>query len=160
LQHNPFDEQYVVIRKIRESLKDGGHVIIPEGVGTDPPPHAFYRALDDWIEVFEKSGFRNIAIQRYYYYHWGITAAWRLAAIRSRLASLFMRQRSSRGEVGPDETKSNPEKSAEIPEPKSGYLRNLAMRTLVGLDAPAEFALMRRNVALPHHNCGFLFQAI
>jgi len=158
LQHNPFDEQRSVIRKMRDSLIDGGYMIMLEGVGTDSRPHAFYRPIDGWKEAFEKACFRNIAIQRYYY-HWSITAARRLASLRRQLASLIM-QRSCGGELSTEETKFNPEKSAEIPEPRRGYLRNLAMRTLVGIDAPMECVLMRRNVALPHHNCGFLFQPI
>lgn len=154
IRHNPFEEQLVIIRKIRESLVDGGYVIMLEGIGADPRPNAFYRAtIDDWIEVFEKSGFRNIAVQRYYYN----------LVLRTvkRLASIPILQGSSKGQLRPERTELTLEERAAIPEPEErGYLHSLIRRLVLELNAPVESFLVRRNVALPVGNCGFLFQAV
>ncbi len=159
IRHNPFKEQLVIIRKIRESLVDSGYVIMLEGIGADPRPNAFYRAIDEWIEVFEKSGFRNIAVQRYYY-----NLVWRavrqLASMRKHLASILIPQGSSRGELSPEKTELTPEESAAIPELERGYLSSLIRRSVLELNAPVESFLVRRNAALPVGDCGFLFEAV
>ena len=159
IRHNPYEEQLVMIAKIRESLVEGGYVIMLEGIGTDPRPNAFYRAVDDWIEVFERSGFRNIAVQRYYYnLVW--RAALQLASVRKRLASRLASQGSIRGEKGLEKTGLTPEESAAIPKPERGYLSSTIRRLILELNAPVESFLIRRNPALPVGDCGFLFQAV
>jgi 2-polyprenyl-3-methyl-5-hydroxy-6-metoxy-1,4-benzoquinol methylase len=159
IRHNPFEEQLVVIRNIRESLVDGGFVIMLEGIGADPRPNAFYRAMNDWIEVFEESGFRNIAVQRYYY-----NVVWQavrqLASMRRRLPSILIPQGSSRGELSPEKTELTPEESAAIVEPERGYLSSFIRRLVLELNAPVESFLVRRNAALSVRDCGFLFQAV
>jgi hypothetical protein len=67
---------------------------------------------------------------------------------------------SGRGEIGSESTELTSEERAAIPEPKRGYLHNIAKKLVLGLDAPVESFLIRRNVALPVGNCGFLFQAV
>ena len=159
IRHNPFEEQLVIIRKIRELLVDGGYVIMLEGIGSDPRPNAFYRAIDDWIEVFEKSGFRNIAVQRYYY-NLVLRVVEQLVSARRRLASKLIPQGSTRGELCQEKTELTPEEKAAIPEPERGYLRSSKKRLVLELNAPVESFLIRRNVALPVGDCGFLFQAV
>ncbi len=162
IRHNPFEEQLVIIRKIRESLVQGGYVIMLEGIGADPRPNAFYRAIDDWIEVFERSGFRNIAVQRYYY-NLVLRGVRQLASMSRRIASILIPQESGRSEPGPEKPELTPEERAAIPEPKGGALRNSTIRRLVlELNAPVERFLIRRNVALlgTIPDCGFLFQAV
>jgi 2-polyprenyl-3-methyl-5-hydroxy-6-metoxy-1,4-benzoquinol methylase len=157
LQHNPFEEQENVIRKIRESLTDGGYVIMLEGIGEDPRAWAFFRAIDSWIEAFEKSGFRTIALQRYSYH-----PVLKLSgSVRRQLASMLTVQKKlSRDKVNSDKEDLDPEAEAAIPEAKGGYLHGLAKRMIVGLDAPVEFLLLRSNRdILTPSNCGFLFQA-
>jgi len=159
IRHNPFEEQLVIIRKIRESLVEGGYVIMLEGIGADPRPNAFYRSIDDWIEVFEKSGFRNIAVQRYYYnLVW--RAVLRLASMRKRLASVLTLQGSIKGASGPEKTELTPEESAAIPKLERGHLSSFIRRLVLELNAPVESFLIRRNTALPLGDCGFLFQAV
>jgi 2-polyprenyl-3-methyl-5-hydroxy-6-metoxy-1,4-benzoquinol methylase len=159
IRHNPFEEQLVIIRKIRESLVEGGYVIMLEGIGSDPRPNAFYRAVDGWIEAFERSGFRNIAVQRYYY-----NLVWRavlqLASVRKRLASTLTSQGPFKSKLGPKKTELTPEESAAIPKVKRGYLSNTIRRLVLELNAPVEYFLIQRNIALPVGDCGFLFQAV
>jgi hypothetical protein len=134
-------------------------VIMLEGVGADPRPNAFYRSIADWIEVFEKSGFRSIAVQRYSYnLVWRVVR--RLISMRKRPASLLIPQGSSRGELSSEKTELSPEESAAILEPEKGHLRNLAKRLVLEFNAPVEAFLVRRNAALPFGDCGFLFQAV
>lgn len=159
IRHNPFEIQHVIIRKIRESLRDGGYVIILEGIGENPRPQAFYRLISGWIEVFEKSGFRNVAIQRYYY-NVVLRAVSQLASVGKRLAPMLISQESIRGEPSLAKNELNPTESAAIPEPKKGYVYNITKRAVLGLNAPVESFLIRKNVAFPYADCGFLFQAI
>lgn len=157
LQHNPFEEQLGVIRKFRESLTDGGYVIMLEGIGEDPRPWAFYRPISAWIEAFERSGFRTVALQRYHY-HWVLNS---YASVRKQLASMLkVRKKSSQDEVNSENRELTPEARAAIPRTKSGCLPTLAKRVLIGLDAPIEYFLLRSNSDITmHSNCGFLFQA-
>lgn len=152
IRHNPYEEQHRVISRLRESLVDGGYAIVLEGIGEDPRPQAFYRTLGGWVETFEKSGFRNVATRRYYY-HLVVKAARRLTSMLTSRVHTGVGQAQRRSEV-------NPEESAAIPAPKTGYLRDFTKRVVVGLDAPLEAFLIRRNVALPYSDCGFLFQAV
>jgi trans-aconitate methyltransferase len=151
LQHNPFEQQEVAARRIREALRDGGYLIVLEGVNENHPRQdAFFRTIDDWVEMFENAGFRKVAIRRYYYNMILTAVGW--------LASILRRpEESSRDEL------LNPEELA-IKEmavnPKGGYVRNLVKRLVVRLDASVESVLVRANLALPHYNCGFLFQAV
>lgn len=156
LQHNPFEEQLDVIRKLRESLRDGGYVIMLEGIGEDPRPWAFYRPISAWIEAFERAGFRTIGLQRYHY-HWVLKS---YDFVRKQFASVLKVPKSHQ-EANLGKRELNPEASAAIPKTKSGYLPKLAKRVLIGLDAPVEYLLLRSNsnITVPS-NCGFLFQAV
>ena len=141
---------------MRESLIDGGYVIMLEGISAkDRRAWVFSRPLKQWIEAFESSGFRNIAIQRYYY-NWVLKASSRLAAARRRAASILRMRGSIRGGANSENSTLSPSESAAIPELKMG----LGTRILLRLDSPLESRLLRRNVALRHSNCGFLFQAV
>lgn len=157
LQHNPFEEQESLIRKMRESLRDGGYVIMLEGIGEDPRAWAFFRAINSWIEVFEKSGFRTIAFQRYSYH----PVLKSFGSVRRQLASMLtVQKKRTRDERKSEKSILDPEASAAIPETNSGHLYDLARRMIVGLDAPIEFLLLRSNSNIPSpSNCGFLFQA-
>lgn len=146
IQHNPLEEQYVMIRKIRELLRDGGYLIMLEGIQEDGRLHYFPRTIASWMEVFESSGFRTLAVQRYEYNLVMAAMSWLRAAIRGE-------HRSSVSDTSLEDL-------AEIQKPESGYLPNIAKRLAVGLDKVPESILVHRNIALPSHQCGFLFQAI
>ncbi len=154
VQHNPFEEQDAVTGRIRESLVDGGHLIMLEGIYEEHPrPQAFYRSIDNWVELLENSGFRVIAMQRYYY-NLVLKAA-------RELASMIRSQRSNGNVLSLEENELNPENIARITEPKRGSLSTIAKRLIAGLDAPVESILVQRNTALFQHNCcGFLLQAV
>ena len=145
IQHNPLEEQYAMIRKIRELLRSGGYLIMLEGIQEDGRAHYFPKTIAGWIEVFESSSFRTLAIQRYAY-----TLV--MAAMSFLRMSIRGGHRSSRND-------SSVEDLAEIRNPESGYLPNFAKRVAVGLDTVPESVLVHRNASLPSHQCGFLFQA-
>lgn len=151
LQHNPPEQQRGVIRKLRDCLIPGGHAIVLEGTGNDPRPQAFYRPVADWIDVFERSGFRVVATRRYYY-HLALRASTRLASV--------LAARGPNGDGPPRDSDPGPGEEAATPRPKRGRLRRFAFRAVVEIEAPIESMLTRTNVALPHANCGFLFRAV
>jgi 2-polyprenyl-3-methyl-5-hydroxy-6-metoxy-1,4-benzoquinol methylase len=146
IQHNPFQEQYRVVGKIREFLRVGGYVIVLEGIQKDSRPYYFPRTIAGWVDVFEGSGFRTLAIQRYEYNLVMAAMSFLRTAIRGG-------HRSSRNDTFVEDL-------AEIRNPESGYLPNIAKRVAVGLDTIPESVLVHRNASLPSHQCGFLFQAI
>lgn len=152
---NPYEEQPVVIRKIREMLKEGGHVIVLEGIWESEEPFNFPRTAEGWIEAFEGSGFRAVA-HRYYNYNF----LWRSG---SRLTSALRGGRS--GAAKPGEKEATLEEVAMASGNSRGEWdkrspRKLATRLAIELDAFIEPVLARANKPLTASHCGFLFRAV
>lgn len=155
IQHNPLAEQYFVVRKIRELLESGGHVIVLESARETPDPFTFPRDIEGWTKLFEGSGFRTLAVRRYHYNLF--------LRLSSRIASVGRgpRRLGEKGSTQQDLGNSNLEELARISAPRKGHpALDLAKRMAVELDARAEPVLSRANVPLGSYHCGFLFQAV
>jgi 2-polyprenyl-3-methyl-5-hydroxy-6-metoxy-1,4-benzoquinol methylase len=153
IQHVPFEEQKVVIRKLRELLRRGGYVVMLENI-YDEAPHVFSRAIDDWNEVFEDAGFRNVAIQRYDYSLFIRLYSW----LTQPLVSALRPQRSRGKGLTPEELATPRDLRRSVKVTRAIY--DLPKRLAVGLDTMVEPVLMRGNMPLPTVHCGFIFQAM
>jgi SAM-dependent methyltransferase len=143
LQHLPFDEQAIAIRKMRELTKQGGFVIALENIA-DQGQRVFANAIENWRALFSSCSFNLIAIRRYDYspFTRSISALRRAKRILGRKA----------GEI---------ESVAEaVANGKAQRIRDALTWIGVTLDSPIETILVRCNLRIPSIHCGFLYEAV
>ncbi len=150
IQHIPFEEQNIVIQKLRDLIKDNGFAIVLENIH-DQGPHVFSNTIKEWQKKFHDAGFSTIAVQRYDYSPFLRIDAW----ISQQLVRMGGRSNSN-----------SPGSFVTSSTLKSGpryYLRNanqIIQRLAVGFDSLLEPVLVRVNIGLPTIHCGFLFKAV
>jgi len=153
IQHIPFKEQYIAVRKIRELLKENGHAIVLENVH-DQAPHVFSHTIEEWQKMFESSGFRCKKIWRYDYSPFLRVYSLLKNTIRKILLKhmeatnsfTFLNQRNQLGR--PDEIR------------KLLYILNISLlRMALQVDKGIEPICVHNNFRMPTVHCGFLFQA-
>src|SRR5262249_26787159 len=66
LQHLPFEEQAIAVRKMRELTKRGGFVIALENI-EDQGQHVFANSIESWQQLFQSCSFRVVMRRRYDY---------------------------------------------------------------------------------------------
>lgn len=74
IHHNHLEEQGAMLRELSRVLKPGGMLFLFEGVGLEAKDREFPRQIDQWIELAESCGFRNIS--RRHYEYWPISKTW------------------------------------------------------------------------------------
>ncbi|TWT40901.1 putative S-adenosylmethionine-dependent methyltransferase [Phycisphaerae bacterium RAS1] len=156
IQHIPKDQQLIAIRRFREILKPGGHVLALENVH-DRGTHVFANRVAEWTRMFETSGFRRIAVRRYDYSPFHRS----LMTVRE-LGSFLWRRRASATPETYLHTFDDPNKSR-----KASVLRRTAravdltfQRVAVACDTAAEATLIPLNPPFSCVHCGFLFRAV
>lgn len=132
IQHNPPDEQRVIVRRLRELLCKGGHAIVMENT-VDSLPHVFAPNESTWRLLFESNSFECLRTVRYDY----------------RLAQRLARRRGAVASSTAPVTVS----------PGQSPVRNAIKRALVTLDRVIEAPLVRLGVRGSTH-CGFIFRAV
>jgi trans-aconitate methyltransferase len=144
LQHLPFDEQVIAVRKMRELAKPGGFVIILENIA-DQGQHVFANSIENWQALFSSCSFRPVAIRRYDYSP-GTRSVALLRRVKQILGWKAMKIESMAA-------------GAEAPRQNRG-VRDALTWIGVKVDVPIESLLVRCNVKLPTVHCGFLFEAV
>jgi 2-polyprenyl-3-methyl-5-hydroxy-6-metoxy-1,4-benzoquinol methylase len=131
IQHNPFDVQASLARKMRALLVDGGHAIVLENI-KDQGHHMFARSIRGWKRLFQDVGFRCLKHAAYDY-------AWHMRSylMGNRIISRLMY------EIG------------ATPLPVQHGLLKLAAR----LDARVEPVASRAAPGPFASHCAYLFQA-
>lgn len=159
LQHIPFEEQIVCVRRLRGMTKPSGHAIVLEHILDQQSPHVFSRVVDEWRAVFREAGFECLAARRYNY----SVALRSYSALRNQLSRLSRPDLKSRpdAELRPEDLIARKAQAV-----RTGPFRLLrvvdraGMRIAVAGDCALEPRLISRQ---PHHprasNCGFLFRA-
>jgi 2-polyprenyl-3-methyl-5-hydroxy-6-metoxy-1,4-benzoquinol methylase len=156
LQHIPFEEQIVCVRRLRGMMKPGGHAIVLEHILDQQSPHVFSRAVDEWRAVFREARFECLAARRYNY----SVALRSYSALRKHLSRPDWIRRPD-AELRPEDLIAR--KAQVVPTGPFRVLRvvdRAGMRMAVASDCVLEPRLISRQ---PHHpraaNCGFLFRA-
>ncbi len=157
IQHIPFEEQDVVIQKLRELLKTNGYAIILENI-RDQGIHVFSNTIKGWQAKFEKAGFQSIAIQRYEY-----SPFLRLHSCTiKKLKYIVVPGDSKQTELTPERYMISIDDEEQQDGLKNSLhsINNIAKRLSVGLDSIVEPLFIRSNINLPTVHCGFLFKAV
>jgi 2-polyprenyl-3-methyl-5-hydroxy-6-metoxy-1,4-benzoquinol methylase len=141
LQHQPYDQQEIALRRLRALSKDGGHLIAMENV-RDQGRHVFSRTIAGWCEQFESAGFRVLHTYRYDY-----SPAARALGSARRVLGPTLRARPAHGVEG-----------TGAGGAMYGVDRALR-RVAVSLDTVVEPVLIRARLALPTVHCGFVCRA-
>jgi trans-aconitate methyltransferase len=155
LQHIPFEEQVVCIRRLREMTKTGGRALVLEHI-VDQSPHVFSRTAEGWQAVFEDAGFECLAMRRYNYN----PALRSYSALRKHVKRPDWTRRSD-ADLRPEHLVAQKAEPAE-----SGRRRILRfgdralMRLAVTADRGLEPYLVSRQSSIrAPADCGFLFSA-
>jgi 2-polyprenyl-3-methyl-5-hydroxy-6-metoxy-1,4-benzoquinol methylase len=159
IQHIPFDEQDVVLRKFRDLIRIGGHVIMLDSIHYQTP-HVFSHTVKGWRAKVEKAGFRCIAIQRYDYNPFQRFQSWlvhRLMLILGR-AAVYETIITPADLVTPRPTSTSA--SGVAHKNFFGKLGEASANLSLLLDTSVEPLLVRSNIGLNARHCGFLFRAI
>jgi 2-polyprenyl-3-methyl-5-hydroxy-6-metoxy-1,4-benzoquinol methylase len=152
IQHVPFDEQDLIIQKLRKLVKVNAYTILLENIH-DQGPHVFSNTIKEWQTKFQNAGFVCIAIRRYDY-----SFFIRLHACMTRTLISILR----RGHLNAGETPCE----AFLDSPMSGTskflrsLNNAAIRLATAVDTMIEPIPTKINIPVPTVHCGFLFKAI
>jgi 2-polyprenyl-3-methyl-5-hydroxy-6-metoxy-1,4-benzoquinol methylase len=145
LQHLPFGEQVIAIRRIRELIKKDGLVIALENIA-DQGRHVFANSIEQWRALFSASAFKCIAFRRYDY-----------SPFTRSVGAL---RRIARG-IAQTHSVSDAGGNADFVSRSSSRRVQDALTWMgVTLDAPIESVLVRLNLGIPTVHCGFLFEAI
>jgi SAM-dependent methyltransferase len=151
IQHNPFEEQEKLMKKLRGLVKKGGYLILLENV-RDQDPHVFSHSVQEWVDKFKDSGFLCQKIQRYDYNPCLRTYHFFLRTLKS-----LMHRNSSSDHV-PSER--NDGTGELVPLGKFlGSLNVSIKRSLIFFDGFFEAVSVKLNLPLPTIHCGFLFRA-
>jgi SAM-dependent methyltransferase len=148
LQHQPYDQQEIVLRRLRALAAEGAHLVALENV-RDRGRHVFSHTIAGWCERFEAAGFRVVGTRRYDY----SPASRALASARGVLSSVVR---------GPTR---RPIRRADGSGERSPVRRarglDLALRRVaVALDAVVEPVLIASRVPLPTVHCGFVCRVL
>lgn len=148
IQHVPFEQQTAVVERLRALTADGGHVIALENV-SDQAPHVFSRSIGGWRTLFERAGFKSLAMRRYDY----------SACLRS-LKRLMRVLPSTATPAGPDTAETLNAPRRPVAARSIGRPARLAvMRACTVVDGAIEPVCIRLGLAAPSVHCGFLFRA-
>lgn len=145
LQHIPFAEQEVAIKKLRALTKAGGYAIILENIA-DQGAHVFANSISVWKDHFTRSSFRIIATRRYDY-----SPLLRAISSLNRIRSWL---RMDAGHQGPEQFVQRTGDRA------LHRIRDGLTRIATVIDSPVESILVASNVDVPAVHCGFLFEAV
>ena len=157
IQHVPFDEQGVVVQKIRALLKKDGRAPILENI-SDQGPHVFSNTLREWRGKFERHGFCLVAVHRYDYSPLG--RLYRLAT--RRLASMLRGSPLREDRLTPEMLVASSAQNASV-KPLQHSLRvidGVVRGLLASIDTLIELLLSLFSISFPSIHCGFLFRAI
>jgi len=157
VQHIPFNEQDVVLRKFREIIRLGGHVIMLESIHYQTV-NVFSNSVKEWRAKVEDAGFRCIAIQRYDYSPYQRSYFW----LVHRLILILRRSTVEEPAMTPTDLVDSYTTSASRIVHKNffGKLDNAFTSLAVRLDTGVEPLLINSNIGLGARHCGFLFRAI
>ncbi|HZD66185.1 MAG TPA: class I SAM-dependent methyltransferase [Acidimicrobiales bacterium] len=150
IQHNPFDQQVAMVRRIRSLLKPGGYALILENI-RDQADYVFSHDVAGWVDLFRLEGF-DVLARRPYDYSPCLRAITGLGHLVARSTG---RSASRTGDP------QNPPRTTPLTAPE----RLLRRAQLTGLwaaaavDRPVERLLSGRAGAAPAVHCGFLFRA-
>jgi cyclopropane fatty-acyl-phospholipid synthase-like methyltransferase len=155
IQHIPFNEQEIVIKKIRELIKTNGYVILLENI-SHQGPHVFSNNIKEWQNKFEKAGFRCLAIQRYDYSPFNRINTKILKSISSKLSPDDNRGLISYANDLPNLNKPSKNGNKNLMQMINSSIR----RFNIYIDSLVEPLLIRSNLNITTIHCGFLFRAV
>jgi len=163
IQHIPYEEQDVVIRKMRQMLKPGGHVIALENL-LDHSANTHSNSIAVWKNKFEKAGFTTVAVQRYDYIPFLRMYMW--AAGKIYRASISDKTFNEMG-VTPETLVTVQKDVSPLyhQEARKGMrkiiheLFNAGKAVAIVFDTVAETALIWANWNFSTIHCGFVFKA-
>ena len=141
LQHLPFEEQGVAVRKMRALIREGGFVIALENIA-DQGQHVFANSILTWQRLFSSAAFKLVAVRRYDY-----------SPFTRGIAALRRLKRIADGRTTAVDSGNAPAHG------KAHRIRDMVTWLGVKLDLPIEEVLVRCNVDIPTVHCGFLFEA-
>jgi SAM-dependent methyltransferase len=149
IQHVPFEQQTAVVERLRGLTADGGHVIALENV-SDQAPHVFSRSIGGWRTLFERAGFKALAMRRYDYSPC-------LRSLKLLMRGLPSAATSARPDTA--ETLNAPRPRHPVAARRIGRSARLAvMRACTVVDGAIEPICIRLGLAAPSVHCGFLFR--
>jgi 2-polyprenyl-3-methyl-5-hydroxy-6-metoxy-1,4-benzoquinol methylase len=154
LQHIPFDEQKVVVRRLREMIKPGGHAIVLEHI-VGQSPHVFSRTVAGWRAVFRDASFRCVATRRYNY----SPTVRSYAAVRHRLKQPHWTKKRD-AQLRPEDLVARTPRRVDVgPSRVLGAADRALLRTAVAVDGAVEPHLITLQPHRFARDCGFLFRA-
>ncbi len=149
IQHVPFEEQKVVLRRLRGLAVSGGHLIALENV-RDQKADVFANSEAEWQEKFREAGFVAIAARHYDYSPFLRAKAWLGKRLRkdSELSMVEIKRRSRAG-----------------PGPRWGQRfisggKTAATGVCVALDSLIEPVCLALTPSFSGRHCGFLLKAV
>lgn len=151
LQHLPYDQQAVAVRKLRELTKTNGYAVILENI-KEKGPHVFSNSIPQWLKIFQDAGFKAVSIRRYDYSPCFRFHAW---AVRTLSGGLGLRTETNKD--------LSPADFAFIPRGKKSFVHRVSdgVRDLaITADWRVESLLVPLNFGISSLHCGFLFQAV
>lgn len=152
IQHIPFEDQNLIIQKLRELAKVNGYTIMLENL-REQGPHVFSNTIKQWQAKFQEAGFICMAILRYDYSPFIRPYTYTI----QRLISILRRGHFDESAVTP-ETLMAPSMSGSRNFLHS--LNNAIKKLAVGVDTIVEPILIQVNIPISTVHCGFLFKAI
>jgi 2-polyprenyl-3-methyl-5-hydroxy-6-metoxy-1,4-benzoquinol methylase len=164
IQHNPFEEQDVVIRKMRQMLKPGGHVIALENT-FEQAANTHSNSIEVWKSKFEKAGFATVAVQRYDYIPFLRVYLW----LGSKLYRAFINNKTfNQMAMTPEtlvtvQTDISPTYHQEASKGMRKIIHelfNTGKAVAIVFDTVAETALIAANWNFTTYHCGFVFKAV
>lgn len=164
IQHIPFEEQDLVIQKIRKFVKTNGYAIVLENIH-DKGPHVFSNTIRGWQAKFFKAGFKTVAIQRYDYSPFLRLlefCRYALHVLGKSALHYFvpsLRQSRNGGEWTP-ETLSASLNHKKYQGKFMHVIYESVQRLATGFDTIVEPIFIHSNIPLPTIHCGFLLKAI
>jgi len=157
IQHIPYEEQEIVIKKTRELLRTGGHCIVMENL-KHHGGHMWANSFEEWQRKFEEAGFVTVAFQ-YYDYSPFLRA-------QSYLYQRFLQMRSGRAlkekEVVPETLIADYEirrRQRQLMQHQL-YAMDATRFISMSIDYLLEPMFIKLNLPLSTLHCGFLFRAV